>query len=274
MDLEALFHWLYIAGMAVGAIYFIALSANPRGVPKYEYLVAAFIPIWSGLAYMSMALPQGGDALEQGKIEIAGQITHFARYIDWIVTTPLLLLALSWTAMHYIRKDKALIAGLMATQVIVIASGLVADLSGVPWVRYTWYICGVVAFLIVLWGIWGPLQSKARLQGERLLNFYNGIATYFTVLWVCYPIVWILGPSGFRVIEQTWETLLFCLIPFFSKVGFSVLDLNGLRNLPDSAENVAENREMTGLVQFRQGNPFVRRSRRRSGRPSLRQRPY
>ncbi len=93
MDWQDLFHWLYIAGMAIGAIHFISLSKNPRGVPKYEYLIATFIPIWSGLAYLSMVLPQGN--LQQGKLLVANQIAHYARYLDWIVTTPLLLLALS-----------------------------------------------------------------------------------------------------------------------------------------------------------------------------------
>ena len=85
MDLQAAFHWIYVIAMAIGALYFISLGNNPRGVPKYEYLVATFIPIWSGLAYMAMALGQG-------KVEVAGQVTHYARYIDWTITTPLLLL--------------------------------------------------------------------------------------------------------------------------------------------------------------------------------------
>ncbi len=82
MELQDIFHWLYVAGMALGAIYLASLGRNPRGVPRYEYFVASFIPIWSGLAYMSMSLPH--DNLEQGKIAVAGQITHFARYLDWI----------------------------------------------------------------------------------------------------------------------------------------------------------------------------------------------
>lgn len=234
MDLQALFHWLYITGMAIGAIHFMLLGRNPRGVPQYEYLVAAFIPIWSGLAYLSMTLPQGN--LEQGKIEVAGQIAHFARYADWIVTTPLLLLSLSWTAMHHLpKKDWTTIASLMGTQVIVVICGLVADLSVVPWVRYLWYINGVVAFLVVLGGVWGSLRAKTRSQGAELSSFYDRIATYFTVLWICYPVVWILGPSGFGVFNQTVNTFLFCLIPFFSKVGFSFLELHGLRNLSSSS---------------------------------------
>lgn len=103
MNLQDLFHWLYTASMAFGALYFVSLSRKPRGVPQYEYLVAIFIPVWSGLAYMAMAL-------NQGKVGVAEQITHYARYIDWVVTTPLLLLALAWTAMQFIPKDIILIA--------------------------------------------------------------------------------------------------------------------------------------------------------------------
>ncbi|MUL39253.1 bacteriorhodopsin [Gloeocapsopsis dulcis] len=266
MDLQDLFHLLYILGMAVGAIYFIWLSRNPRGVPRYEYLVAAFIPIWSGLAYLSMVLPHG--ELEQGKVEVAGQITHFARYIDWVVTTPLLLLALSWTGMHRLpKKDWPLIVALMITQVIVVVCGLVADLSVIPWVRYLWYFNGVVAFLVVLWGIWGPLRAKTRSQGGELSSFYDRLTTYFTVLWICYPIVWILGPSGFRVFDQTVDTFLFCLIPFFSKVGFSFLDLHGLRSISGGVAASGTDSAIGNIMQF-----FLRTPRR--NRLSMRRRSY
>jgi bacteriorhodopsin len=231
MDLQALFHWAYVVAMAIGALYFISLGTNPRGVPKYEYLIATFIPIWSGLAYMAMALGQG-------KVEIAGQITHYARYIDWIVTTPLLLLSLSLTAMYFVAKDWILIASLMGTQAIVVVSGLIADLSTSDETRFLWYTCGVVAFLVVLWGIWQPLRAKTRGQGVELSGLYDKLLIYFTVLWISYPIAWLIGPSGLGWVNQTIETLLFCVLPFFSKVGFSYLDLNGLRRLSRVKNNV------------------------------------
>lgn len=230
MDLQALFHWMYAIAMAIGALYFISLGNHPRGVPKYEYLIATFISIWSGLAYLGMALGQG-------KVEVADQITHYARYIDWLVTTPLLLLSLSTTAMHRVAKDWTLIASLMGTQVIVIGAGLIADLSTTPEARFLWYACGVFAFLVVLWGIWGPLQAKTRGQGVELSSLYKHLLIYFTVLWIGYPIAWLIGPSGLGWINQTIETLLFCVLPFFSKVGFSYLDLNGLRRLHRAKEH-------------------------------------
>lgn len=189
-------------------------------------------------------------AIGQGKVEAAGQIAHYARYADWIVTTPLLLLTLSWTAMQFIKKDWVLIGFLMSTQVVVITTGLIADLSEREWVRYLWYICGVVAFLVVLWGIWVPLRAKSKSQKAELAKLQDRLTIYFTALWVCYPIVWIIGPSGFRWINQTADTFLFCLIPFFSKVGFSFLDLHGLRNLHSRREPTAADRIAGRTFQF------------------------
>lgn len=232
MNWQVLFYSLYVAGMAIGALHFWILSRHPKGVPQHEYLIAIFIPVWSGLAYTAMAIGQG-------KVEVAGQITHYARYIDWIVTTPLLLLALSLTAMQFIKKDWVLISSLMGTQVIVIVTGLVADLSERSWARSLWYICGVVAFLIVLQGIWGPLRAKSKLQEPELSELYDRLLIYFTAFWIAYPVVWMIGPSGVGLIGQTTDTALFCLLPFFSKVGFSLLDLQGLRDLNGRREKRA-----------------------------------
>ena len=44
MDLQEIFTWLYVAGMAAGVLLFWAWSRDPRGVPQYEYLIAMFIP--------------------------------------------------------------------------------------------------------------------------------------------------------------------------------------------------------------------------------------
>jgi bacteriorhodopsin len=243
MDWQTVLHWAYVAGMAIGALHFWSLSRDPKGVPPYEYLVAIFIPIWSGLAYMAMAL-------DQGKVEAGGQIAHYARYVDWIVTTPLLLLALSWTAMQFIKKDWTLLGFLISSQVVVITTGLIADLSERDWVRYLWYICGVVAFLVVLWGIWVPLRAKARSQGSELATLYDKLTTYFTMLWICYPIAWIIGPSGFGWVNQDIDTLLFCVLPFFSKVEFSFLDLHGLRGLQNRQSETGFNRTADQVLHF------------------------
>jgi bacteriorhodopsin len=265
MNWQYFWHWLYVAGMAIGALYFASIGRNPKGLPKLEYFVAMFIPLWSGLAYLSLVMP--GEGLEFGRINpFSDHIVFLGRYVDWVVTTPLLLLALGWTAMHYMKhKDWTLIFSAMATQVIVIVSGLLADLSAAPAVRYFWYITGTIAFVVVLWLIWGPYRDRAKSQHKpELVRFYDRLTTFFTATWICYPIIWILGPSALNVLDRTFETFLFCLVPFLSKVVFSFLDLNGLRSLAERSADSAEEHMVSGTFHFSDIRlPWQPRRRRR-----------
>ncbi len=226
MDTQTLLHYVYVGAMLLGALYFFVLSREPRGVPAYEYATAIAIPLWSGAAYLAMAFGQG-------KVEVAGQITHYARYLDWVVSTPLLLLALSFTALHEHERrhtHHTLVAALVGADVFMILSGLVADLSPYP-IRYVWYTLGCVALAGIFVMIWGPLRRAAEENGPRIARVYRRVAGLLTVLWVGYPTIWLVGPSGLRLIGQTAETFLFVALPILSKVGWSVVDLHSLRAL-------------------------------------------
>jgi bacteriorhodopsin len=224
--LETTLLWIYVGCMAAGALVFANWMRDPRGVPWSEYVIAITIPVWSGIAYMAMAL-------DQGRVVVQGQITHYARYADWVVTTPLLLVALALTAMHYLpKKNWALIGALVVADVIMILCGLVGDLSRYP-IRYVYFAIGVAALGVIFYITWGPLLRIADSQGEELGKVYRRVAAYLTIFWIGYPLTWILGPSGIRLIGQDVDTVLFVVLPIFSKVGFSLLDLSELRRLKE-----------------------------------------
>ena len=225
MSFDTALYLIYVGCMAAGALLFAAWMRTPRGVPVWEYIVAIVIPVWSGLAYLAMAFGYG-------TVEVAGQTTYWARYADWVVTTPLLLAALWMTATT--RTDKrphaATLVALVAADVIMILSGLVGDLSEGP-ARFVYYGVGVAALLLIFWVVWGPLRRVAEGQDAEVGSTYRTVAAYLGVFWVGYPLTWILGPSGLGVVSQTVDTTLFVLLPVFSKVGFSVLDLGLLRKM-------------------------------------------
>lgn len=221
--MESVLYWLYVGVMVVGAALFVAMSRNPRGVGMHEYAVATFIPVWSAMAYLAMALGQG-------QLQVDGQTTYYARYLDWIVTTPLLLVALASTAMVRTRIDRTLVASLIFADVVMIVSGLVADLSPTP-LRYLWYGVGVIALLALLWLVWGPLQARSRESGADVAAGFRRLAGVLSGLWLAYPTIWLLGPSGIDAISQPLESALFVFVPILSKVGWSYLDLSFLRSL-------------------------------------------
>jgi len=215
--------------MAGGALAIIVMSKNPKGVPKMDYFITFVIPIWSAIAYTSMAIGQG-------MIEIGNQIVFYARYIDWVVTTPLLLLSLCLAAMYYAPKNKVIILGIMSADVVMVLCGLIADLStGIN--RYIWFFIGVIAFLVIQWLIWVPIRNIAREQNHNLYKLYLILSGYLLILWIGYPTTWLVGPSGLALVSQRVDTYLFVILPIFSKVGFSLLTLLGLRKLKSPDKN-------------------------------------
>lgn len=224
MDFETALYTVYVVSMAAGALLFITWSRHPRGVPVWEYLVAAIIPVWSGLAYLAMGLGLG-------TVEVAGQTTYWARYADWVVTTPLLLTALWMTATTHSDKRPHVptLVTLVAADVVMILSGLVADLSEGS-ARLVFYGIGVAALAVVFWTAFTSLRQVAHRDAD-VGRIYDRVALYLALFWIGYPLTWILGPSGFGVVGQNVDTALFILLPIFSKVGFSIYDLGLLRRL-------------------------------------------
>ena len=222
---DSFWYILYIASMAAGALLFFVWSRNPKGVPKDEYWVAIMMPIWSGLAYLAMLTGQG---VVQGP---DGETLYLARYIDWLVTTPLLLWALVSTAHFFRPVDRPLLAGLIAADVVMILSGLMADIAVSDASRWLWFAVGVACLAIIASITWGRLRGDAYADGPELGRAYDKVAAFLTVAWIGYPVIWALGPTGADVIGPGLSIPLLVLLPIASKVGFSIFDLYELRKI-------------------------------------------
>jgi bacteriorhodopsin len=229
---ESTIHWLYAGVMFSSALAFIIMSRQPAKVPAYKYLIHIFVVVWSGLAYAAIALGQG-------RIQIGAEEVVYARYLDWVVTTPLLLLSLNLTGKYTISLEGTITGALLGSQVMMILTGLFAELSTSMDAKWFWYVAGCIALVLVLWIFWGPLLQKATLQGAAIREVYRKSATFLTVQWLAYPMVWMLGKPGLGIIDSTTTTVLFIILPIISKAGFGFFNLLLLRKLPDDVKQKA-----------------------------------
>lgn len=225
---ETALHWTYVAVMFSSVIAFQLLARTPHKVPGYKYLIHTFVVVWSGLAYASIALGQGAT-------EANGETVYYARYIDWVVTTPLLLLSLNLTGKFNIAVEGTLTGALLGAQVIMIVTGLVADLSPES-IKWFWYGAGCVALVVVLYLMWGPLRTKAESQNRYIAGVYRKSAVFLSVQWLAYPLVWMLGSTGPELLDKPTTTVLFLVLPIISKSGFAFFNLFLLRNIPAEAK--------------------------------------
>lgn len=100
--------WVGVAGFALGFLGFLTFGWNRRTrEEENHWLLHLFVILTAFTSYLVMA--SGG-----GRLLLAdGREVFLARYVDWTITTPLLLLGLSLTALSSPFRRWALVLGLL-----------------------------------------------------------------------------------------------------------------------------------------------------------------
>ena len=214
--------WIGFAGMVLGAIAIAGIGRNARGEDKHHFVASFFVCLLAAVSYFAMANGQG-------IIDVDGRSVYVARYVDWLFTTPLLLLGLMMVGLPQLRPGQdsrsriSLLAGVVAADALMIVTGLLAALSSEDAVRYSWYVVSCGAFLAVLGLIYGPVRKIAKAQSGASGALYETLLRMLTVLWFIYPVLWLLGTEGTGTIGLTTEIAVFAIIDLTAKVGFGLL---------------------------------------------------
>jgi bacteriorhodopsin len=211
--------WLWIGafGLLGGSALLFATGGRRTQDEEGHTLIHGLVPLFAAIAYFAMARHQGGITLSSGRTFL------FARYLDWSVTTPCLLLGLAMTALHGAHRRAGLVAGLLASDVVMIVTGLFFGASQDPFNKWVWYITSCVAFLAVYYVLFGPLREEANARDEVRASSYNRNAVILSALWFLYPIFVILGPDGIEWWSATLTTAAITILDIVAKVGFGLL---------------------------------------------------
>ena len=108
---------------------------------------------------------------------------YWARYVDWSVTTPLLLL------------DLALLAGLaganilvaVVADIIMILTGLFAAFTVEKGPKWGWYTIACIAYLTVVYQLGVNGRGVVQNKDKKTATFFSAIAGFTLVLWTVYP---------------------------------------------------------------------------------------
>lgn len=220
--------WLWIAfiGMCIGSVVFGLKAAAMRRKEGMEFpLESFFICLWAATMYLTMIL---GETVTQ----VFDQTVFWGRYLDWAVTTPLLLLELGVIA----GLRPKLIAGVMGADFFMILTGLIATLEDTP-ENYLWWTISTGAFLAILASLLTEYSASARRREGKVNSLFQTLRNVLIVLWICYPIVWLLGVEGFRVLSTGIETALYAILDLCAKVGFGFIVISANEETLSHASN-------------------------------------
>lgn len=220
-SIEAWF-WFGFVGLLVGSLIIIYLMNKVKSKNKVHGLIALLVTLIATISYYALARGQAD-------ITVAGHVVYIGRYIDWVFTTPLLLLSLLLIALpaikntNEIKQRATLIATVLVADILMIITGLFAELSVNTTDRSVWYIASCLFFLVVLWKMFGEAKTIATRKNKRYAQVYTVLLSFLSLAWICYPLVWLLGNSGYNFISLTNETLLYAVLDISAKAVFGIL---------------------------------------------------
>lgn len=233
------FLWMIFCVMAATTlgVAFWAGFTVPRGNRTFHNLTV-MITATASIAYFCMASDLGGTPIpvefRAGDLRSAtgGTPTRsiwYARYIDWTITTPLLLLEL------------LLVTGLPLSDIVItifadlvmIITGLIGSLvsSTYKWGLFT---IGCFAMFYVFYMLYGPARASSKQLGSELSRTYLVGASILSFLWFLYPICWGLA-DGSNTISPTGEMVFYGILDLLAKPVFAIIHLVSLRGIDYSA---------------------------------------
>jgi sensory rhodopsin len=201
--------------MAAGTAYALwGYRAEKGDHPRYYGVLGAITGI-ATVAYVAMGLGVG-------QIQVQGAVFYLPRYVDWLLTTPLLVLYLAMLA----RPRRRVYGTLVGLEVVVIAAGVAAAFAPSP-LDWGAYLAGVLAFGGILYFLVSVLPRQAALEDHRPAAVFTKLRNLTVVLWSIYPIVWLLGPFGVGLLLVETEAMVVTYLDLLAKVGFVVIAVNG-----------------------------------------------
>jgi bacteriorhodopsin len=203
-------------GMALGTAAFIAMGWGVDDERRRFYTVTTLVSAIATVAYLLMFLGIG-----VAEIRIPGETVlriYWMRYVDWLLTTPLLLLDLALLA----GADRGTIyrlVGLDVGMVVVGAAAAVAPVGRTP--RLVLWAVSSFLFVALLYVLTNQLSRRAARQTGEVAALFSVLRNLVIVLWTAYPIVWIFGTeSTIGLLPLGVETAAFAVLDLAAKVGF------------------------------------------------------
>jgi len=218
--------------MGLSALVFLGqifASKHPDTLasPKKRHYFTFMIVTTACLSYFAMAT-DGGYSLVQVKPDSPSRTVFWARYLDWSITTPLLLLDVT----SLVQAPFFIVTRMVYADLAMIATGVIAALTGVS-LKWAWYTISCALFAFIIYDLLVTCKNSSK-QNATVNDKYTKLAGFLIVLWIAYPIVWALC-EGQELISVDAEIICYAILDVLAKVvfGFMVVYV-------DSAEDTYE----------------------------------
>jgi len=213
---------LVIAAQLFTAVFL--LIALPRILPRYRQAITVAIVVCGIAAYHYFRIFDSfKGAFVTDSVGGTGDYTQAMgegfnegyRYVDWLLTVPLLLFELVAVLALARKVQKGLLVRLMPAAGLMIILGYPGEISGDNGVRGVFGLLSTIPFAYILYVLFVQLGKSLKTQPESVRGTLSRLRFLLLLSWGVYPIAYLLpllDISG----ADAWV---------FKQVGYSVADI-------------------------------------------------
>jgi len=206
------------AAMLASMIYFLLIRNQITKKNQVALNLTTLVVLIAGYHYLRI-FNSWNDAFHfvNGQYQMSGApFNEGYRYVDWLLTVPLLLAELITVLRLKAEIARSLIIKLSIASAFMIALGYPGELAAAhSTARLVWVGLSTIFFIYVLYVLFVELTKSLDGQPARIRQLISGMRWVILVTWMVYPIAYILP----RLISNETTALV------ARQVGYSIADV-------------------------------------------------
>jgi len=229
-----------LASMIATTVFLLA--AMGRVLPRYRQaiIVSAIVTLIAAYHYWRIfnsfesayvaegagtALTEGQSIMDMTYRLVAGEgFNEGYRYVDWILTVPLLLFeAIAVLALAPMVR-RGLMLKLIPAAILMIALGYPGEITTDITAKAIWGALSTIPFLYILYVLFAELSKSMRTQPEQVRKDLNGLRWLLLATWGVYPISYMMPMFGFDGPDAfVWRQVGYSIADVLAKCWFGLL---------------------------------------------------
>ncbi|MBU6244747.1 MAG: bacteriorhodopsin [Actinomycetales bacterium] len=193
------------------ATFIFLLVVQGRVLPRYRQalvisamvcLIAAYhyYRIFNSFEGAYVAVGEGSPATAMNAMSyvlVNGEgFNEGYRYVDWLLTVPLLLFETVAVLALAPQVRKSLLLKLIPASALMIILGYPGEISSDNMVRGIWGALSTIPFLYILYVLWVELSRSMKTQPAQVRKDLNGLRLLLLATWGVYPIAYLIPQLG------------------------------------------------------------------------------
>lgn len=216
--------WVGFVGMAAGTLYFLVERNSLAPEYRSTATVAALVTFVAAIHYYFMKQAVGESGLLS---EIDGFPTEI-RYIDWLVTTPLLLIKFPLLLGLKGGKGRSLLTKLVIADIIMIIGGYIGESSinlagGFTQLGLWAYVVGCIAWFYIIYLLFTNVTKSAEDKPAPIRKALLQMRLFILIGWAIYPVGYAVTLFAPGIEVQLVRELIYNFADLINKVGFGLI---------------------------------------------------